>query len=28
VSHDPEQARRVGERQLTMVAGRLTEGAP
>lgn len=28
VSHDPEQARRVGARQLTMVAGKLTEGTP
>ncbi|SAL49228.1 ABC transporter, ATPase subunit [Caballeronia humi] len=28
VSHDPEQARRVGARQLAMVAGKLTEGTP
>ena len=28
VSHDPEQTRRVGARQLTMVAGKLTEGTP
>jgi putative ABC transport system ATP-binding protein len=28
VSHDPEQARRVGARQLAMVAGKLTEATP
>jgi putative ABC transport system ATP-binding protein len=28
ISHDPAQARRVGDRQLTMTAGTLTEAAP